>query len=403
MMTFAPLPSWAHLLGAAARRAPTGAQLEQIARPWIALGETVGWLSRSAWSLALVATWRQRQTEGSPVVAWIPDFFCNASLAPLRATGARLRFYPVDLDMRPDFEACRSMAATEAPDLFVLVHYMGRPNSGAAAREFCAALGAWLIEDAAHVLYPRGGIGSWGDFVLFSPHKHLPIPEGAVLVARASGPSALTDEVLKNFGLPSDWPRQLARKGVPGRMHRAREFRDSALWLAKRTLQKLGVRNWRSASPAFSEPIDGEGARPDSLGSPEVSVLTKRLLPGAVSRLDEIADVRSQNQTSWDSSLMSRTDSRAGGVEPAERSTRDDWTPYLAAFRVDYAVAEEIYDNWTRCRLPVMTWPDLPPEVKGDRERYANAWRLRHGRLYLPVHQTLSTLNPARDVDVLSR
>lgn len=209
MTTLAPLPSWSNLLRAAVRRAPSVAQLEQMAEPWNVRGDTAGWLSRSAWSLALIAIWRQRQTKRSTLVAWIPDFFCNTSLAPLRATGARLRFYPLDAGMQPDFDACRSLAATESPDLFVLVHYFGRPNAGTAAREFCAASGTWLVEDAAHVLGPTGSIGGWGDFVLYSPHKHLPIPDGAVLVARPSGPGRIGADVIGGFGAPSDWPQQL--------------------------------------------------------------------------------------------------------------------------------------------------------------------------------------------------
>lgn len=40
--------------------------------------------------------------------------------------------------------------------------------------------------------------------------------------------------------------------------------------------------------------------------------------------------------------------------------------------------------------LPVLTWPDLPPEVMSNAEVHQSAITLRHTRLYLPVHQTLN-------------
>ena len=36
-----------------------------------------------------------------------------------------------------------------------------------------------------------------------------------------------------------------------------------------------------------------------------------------------------------------------------------------------------------------MTWPDLPPEVCVDKEKHGEAWRLRHSRIHLPLHQSL--------------
>ena len=40
-------------------------------------------------------------------------------------------------------------------------------------------------------MLPEGNIGKIGDLVLYSPHKHLPIPNGALLVIRDDGPAKL--------------------------------------------------------------------------------------------------------------------------------------------------------------------------------------------------------------------
>src|ERR1700761_3489971 len=106
MLTRAPLPGLRDLLRALTRRAPTDSQL---AAPWSRDGEVAGWVSRSAWSLALIAVWRWRSRAGASVAAaagppvfWVPDFFCNEPLRALRLTDARLVFYSVTPQMAPD-------------------------------------------------------------------------------------------------------------------------------------------------------------------------------------------------------------------------------------------------------------------------------------------------------------
>src|SRR5581483_3843330 len=84
--TLAPIPRWRELSGLAFGRT---ASPEALSAPWRRDGENAGWLSRSAWSLALIARWRARQTGAAesaarPLVVWFPDFFCNEALVPLR-------------------------------------------------------------------------------------------------------------------------------------------------------------------------------------------------------------------------------------------------------------------------------------------------------------------------------
>ncbi len=388
MLTHATLPSWRGLLRALVRRPLSDADL---AAPWRRDGELTGWLSRSAWSLALIALWRQNDVSSSKPTVWIPDFFCNEPLGALRQTGVKLTFYPVTEQLEPDMAACRELANTDPPDLFVLVHYFGQPAPGGTVREFCSRHDAWLIEDAAHVLRPADGIGKFGDFVIYSPHKHLPIPDGAVVVVRKNGPGRLGPDRLESFGPPTTWPQQLRdlqkRMGLPSIRARA----GTAIWLGKRVLQKVGVRSWRRPATRFVESVHFGSAGTARLAGPSQSGLSRRLLAGEdSSNLELVARLRQRHQLLWDA-LLPRDDASFRDVAPAaERPVGRNWTPYLAAYRVDHPVAEATYDLWQRQGLPVSTWPDLSPEVTADQERYANAWNLRHSRLYLPVHQNLS-------------
>lgn len=387
MITQAPLPTWFNLIRALLRRPPTDTDL---AAPWHRDGEIAGWLSRSAWSLALIALWRMKSAPELPITVWIPDFFCNAALAALRQTGAKLVFYPLNGKMAPDITACRTLADSNPPDMLVLVHYFGQPTPAAATRDFCALHGAWLIEDAAHVLRPQEGIGAYGDFVLYSPHKHLPIPDGAVLVVRTAGSGQFGVDLLASFDLPPSWPGQLSalqqELGCSVNNGRAR----SVVWLVKRVLQKLGVRHWRLSATRFAEPLIPNQTDHTCLGVPTMSRLARRLLAGLLSELGGFARQRRRHQLLWDFLMLNEDASFHDAVSTAERAMSREWTPYIAAYNVNAATAEMIFDQWSRYDVPVTTWPDLPPEVTTHRERHATAWHLRHSRLYLPVHQNLS-------------
>lgn len=387
MMTQAPLPAWSKLFLALMRRPLSDAAL---AAPWHRDGEGAGWLARSAWSLALIALWRKSRAPSVQPTAWVPDFFCNSSLHALRLTGFKLVFYPLTSQMEPDMVECRKLAAVNPPDMFLLVHYFGRPSHPAPASDFCRHHGAWLVEDAAHVLHPLDDVGAAGDFVIYSPHKHMPIPDGAVLVARPNGPGALGQATITSFGPPLTWASQLRdlqrQMGSAVKSSQVRAW----FWLAKRVLQKLGFRGLRRTVAPFAEFSDASEAAAQAMLAPSPSGLARRLLGSLIGDLGRIARHRQRHQLLWDALLVDDNAVGDGMPMPAERSERRAWTPYLGAYQADSVRhAEAMYDRWQRRGLPVTTWPDLPPEVMLDRERHANAWHLRHTRVYLPVHQSL--------------
>lgn len=386
MLTAAPLPTWLGLWRALARRSPSDAAL---ASPWHREGEVAGWLSRSTWALALIALWRKARGPALQVTVWAPDFFCNAALNALRQTGAKLLFYPLTAELAPDLAACRMLAEDNPPDLFLLVHFFGKPSALAPARDFCANHGAWLIEDAAHVLRPTDAIGVCGDFVIYSPHKSLPIPDGAVLVVRPDGPSRLGVAALASFGKPAGWPGQLhdLQRQMGGTVGSGQI--QSLVWLSKRVLQKLGVRSLRRPATPFAEPLTVIEPLRTKLPSPSQSRLSRCLLAGMCTPLGEIAHRRKRHQLLWDSVLVNDEGRSTHGVSVAERPVNQEWTPYLSAYRIDSALVRATYERWQRLGLPVTTWPDLPPEVTANQQRHAGAMNLRDTRLYLSVHQSL--------------
>lgn len=379
MLNLVPLPDWRALWRALISG---GGAPSDWARTWQQdANDRVGCLSRSAWSLALIAQWRcDRANQSRAVCVWVPDYYCNSSLEPLRRLGVQLLFYPITESLEPDYVQCRALALNAPPDLFVHVHYFGRPVPASRSREFCRRHGAWLIEDAAHVLVPVDKVGEEGDFILYSPHKLLALPSGAVLVARPDGASGLGGIVLTGFGPPSLWPSQLASLASQLVLNRSLRL-DDLVWTAKRLLQKLGIQR-KAATLAFHE--DGT-PMPGRFPAPALSGYAMRLLAQAVPTLSSVTQWRQRNQMLLDFLVVRNGGESLQSVMP---SLLGDWTPYTAIYEAP-ACAEAAYLALRRSGLPATSWPDLPPEVMANTQQHPVALRLRKQRLYLPVHQSL--------------
>jgi len=283
-LTMAPLPNWRDLFAAAFNSAASD---DALAAPWCRPSELAFLFSSSAWSLAVVARWHQQLLGKQNVSVWLPDFFCNASLAPLRGMGAKLVFYPVTEQMIPDLVTSQDLADQQPMDIFVLVHYFGQPNLAEPISPFCEKHGAWLIEDAAHVLRPIVGIGETGDCVLYSPHKHLPIPDGAVLVVRPNGPAQLAKNGLAMNVLSTVRAAVLATPGSSNR--------PAVLWLLKRLAQRLGLRA-RPSVTAFKAVVETSVA---VFAHPRMSILARRLLTPLLAQLQTVATQREQHAQTW--------------------------------------------------------------------------------------------------------
>lgn len=350
MITGAPLPSWNELAALAALRAVPAA----LADLWAGPGERSAWFSRSAHSLAaIVRDWARRH--GRLPRLWVPDYFCNTSLGPTRRLGVALTFYPIASELRPDWERCAALAEREAPDLLLAVHYFGLAADMAAAMDFCRRAGALLIEDCAHALAPTAEIGRSGDFVLWSPHKLLPVPHGSLLVCRTPG-----------LDLP------VAEGATP----------SIRSWLAKRLVQKLApcglLPPAAARGPARFEDDPPEGTAPDT---PSAALSALRLLAAAASDLGRVAAARRANAAHLLAQL---------GVEGGWRPlfAPESVTPYRLVMACDTAeLAATRYILYRGRNVVVESWPDVAPEVRADGKGHAGALDLRNRLLCFAVHQ----------------
>ena len=351
--TVAPLPDWGALALALAGARP---DWEGLSRPWRRDGDQALWLSRSAWSLAALADTFAEMLGVTPVIA-LPDYLCASALAPL-AGRAELVFYPISAEtLAPDWPGCATLPRF---DLFVLVHYFGFPGEAGAAADFCADRQAVLIEDATHVLRPLPGVGEAGAVTLYSPHKLLAVPDGAVMVVRDRA-GELTAPLV-------DAVARLGSAAPPLRP-----------WLGRRAVQKtplgrLLMRLHPGGPPDFaSDPPDTPPEKTPALSRAAAALI-------AAGDLDAIAARRVRHARILAEALAPAADWMS--LYPPER----DCPPYRLVMRCrDGEVAAAIYARLRAAALPVESWPDLPAGLAAE-----SAARLLRGTLLLlPCHQTI--------------
>lgn len=152
---------------------------------------------------------------GDTVLA--PSYHCPTLVAPLRAAGAAVQFYPLDAHGLPALDGLVPSPGTRA---LVVAQLFGLPRSLAAVRAWCDARGIAMVEDCAHSFFGPAGerpVGHWGDLATASLSKFFPVSEGGLLAAaRPLPPQALRPAGLK--GQLKPWVDLLERGSEHGRL-----------------------------------------------------------------------------------------------------------------------------------------------------------------------------------------
>lgn len=129
----------------------------------------------------------QRANSDKNGAVLLPSFHCRSMVEPALYHEAKIYFYPVLNDLRPDYTALELILQRKniRPTVFVLPHYFGFPNSIKEARQFCIEHDIILIEDCAHAFYGVSDaqqLGTIGNYAITSIWKFHPARDGAVLL-----------------------------------------------------------------------------------------------------------------------------------------------------------------------------------------------------------------------------
>jgi lipid II:glycine glycyltransferase (peptidoglycan interpeptide bridge formation enzyme) len=248
----------------------------------------------------------------------------------------------------------------------VLVHYFGQESDVVGARSFCNERNALIVEDCTHVLIPQGQLGTLGDFVIYSPHKWLAIPDGALLIAR--------DKILAKTKVPDG--------------DLVNSIKNQIQLFPK---DEFSVLNWaiKQFIFAISPMLGGYIAKRKSqrqktpnhasLEGAHQSKLSKRLLVKEINRLEFYRWKRFEN-----AALLERSYNHQGTLLLSDSGVP---SPYLFRERImDSRESRGRLIDLRNIGVPCLQWPDLPPEVSQNASDHRIARELSDQAIYFPVH-----------------
>jgi hypothetical protein len=325
---------------------------------WKRGGDSVSatFYSRGMWALHEGVIQILASKKKNTGVVWLPDYYCNDTLTPLRTQEITLRFYPVLRNLTPDWNSIEDQIKLNGiADIFILVHYFGFPSPTQKAIGFCYNNGMILIEDGAHVLIPSEGIGD-KNMIIYSPRKLLSIPEIGILLSSKSLSKEQQNKKL-NLG-----------------------FLFIFKWLLKRIVQKLlkilNI-NWHS----LKENSVSNNTPDTKLQLP--NKLSMQLLKVYEKKLNIYGDKRRNNYLRLETLIHGLET-----IEPLFKKLPNGIIPYMLPIIVRNHHFE-IKGGLKNKGIPASSWPDIPPEVIESGGGHDHALWLNQHLLLLPIHQSL--------------
>jgi len=371
-MTYAPIPKWRNIAKALTKTSLTE---NILSMRWASKNERSYWFSRASWSIYAIVKFRLLTNQSLHVNLWLPDYFCNEATAAIRSLSIKLSFYPVLPDGMPNLEVCNKMLDQFPPDVILYVNYFGESCFSKGLYDIALNTNAWLIEDSAHCLKPEKGIGKYGDFVIYSPHKLLPIPDGGVLVIRPNGPSKIESSFLDEYDFDSLYNSII---NIPKHSNLL-----SFKWLTKRIIQKLHLHFLRKLNK-FKQ--GGLLVTIDNLPHPKMSWLAKKLLSSFLD-IETEAIHRKKIQKEWKDNLKKNMLFETENI----RINKINHIPYMAKLITNDRVnSQNIFELLHQSGIPVSLWPDLPPEVLQRPNTHNIAIEMSESCIFLPVHSSIN-------------
>ena len=302
------------------------------------------------------------------VLIYLPDYFCDQTIQSFRENWMDFYYYPIGEDLEPQWKAIEEYTKGNSliPGFFVFVHYFGMEKNVSLAADFCKRHNILLVEDCAHVLLARGKIASKGDFVIFSPHKQLPISDGSILSCNENERTTdLWNLVLHEYG-------KLKRKEKCNK------------WYVRKAIQKLF--KMHRTLPYYSGVHLGSG-NIECVPIEKISKKAENVLRSFYdyTELKKICYIRRDNLRMMNY-LISKIDKTILPV-----SDEQTFAPYYAVFSLKNTTdKKQAVQNLIARGFPVLHWPDLPRDIADKRAGHEGAFTLSEDIITIPIHQDIT-------------
>lgn len=333
-----------------------------------ALNPNILFMAESCMSINLVVEAIHILKGGEKVKILLPDYFCNQTIYSFNESWMEILYYPIKSDIDLDWDYLKKWTKENEFDVFLFTHYFGKYNENISrAKEICKNKNAILIEDCAHVLYPTGKMGLYGDFVIYSPHKQLPIMDGAVLMCNEDENNPIIMELF-------NWIKE-KYKGIS-------ENKGNAIWYIKKAFQKVIPIHRKLTyypgihySDEFGEKHSLRRISRDSYNT----ICDLRYID-----FKKIAYIRRDNLD-----MMNYIVSlKYPDVIPMITSEVD--VPYFAVYSLEKVENKgKVVEDMINKGFTVLYWPDLPYHLNGT-DGHDDMEKLSENIIIMPVHQDLS-------------
>lgn len=301
-----------------------------------------------------------------------PAYHCRTILDPALALGGDVLLYPLQADLSADPAALDALAGSAAAPVKALLvtHFFGRPQPLAQLVAWCGERNITLIEDCSHALFCEHhrppGIGRSGAFVVSSPYKFLPCPDGGLLYS--ADPSGLAD-VATRPAAPSAELRGLA--SLPQR------HRSQTTCVPARLDAELAVIASRPM-PKAAERRESAGCSNDYHNENEgLAALRSSLLIYRHPDSTGIARRRRENYQRW-----AATTTNLPHCRPLFPDLPEGCIPYMFPLRIEQP--DPHFYRLKHLGVPIWRWDSIAVSACP----VASDYRLH--LLHLPCHQSLN-------------
>jgi hypothetical protein len=303
-----------------------------------------------------------------------PAYHCRTMIDPALALGGGVRLYPLRPDLSADLAALERLHQESARPVRALLatHFFGLPQAFGPLADWCADRNIVLVEDCSHVLslahWQAPGTGRFGHYVVSSPYKFIPCPDGGLL--RAQEPDRLAGLTTRRRPL-LDELRGMAYIAGMARRHRAGSGR-------------CDVARLEDELAALKDLPSGENSRrPEALSADYRREEEGRAALRLSERLCRHADVaaiegiRRRHYGRW-------TEALAGipGCRPLYSVLPAGCIPYMFPLYIDRP--ESHFAPLKRLGVPIWRWDSIAASACP----VATDYRLH--LLHLPCHQRLT-------------
>ena len=265
----------------------------------------------------------------------IPDFICEVVLHPLDDLGIKPRYFPLHIDLSPDWEKLEKLV-NDKTKAVLMVHYFGQPQDISKFKLFCKKHSIALIEDNAHgygAEYEGQLLGTFGDIGIASPRKFHDIISGGILFLNNDGLIAPQINI-------KDFPTNLNQKLF-------KFFSEKFPGLKRYLKRKIQSRPFYEDPLLFREPRI-EDFRIDKLSMSNFNAINWK----------QMAEIKRERYFQWESFLKHK------GLVPVFETMSETSAPQcFPAYVSDFKLATKWFDWGWENGYHVYSWPALPEEV----------------------------------------